>query len=38
VGGGVRDHAEDMDAELAHIRALVPSANILMAVKHLSWS
>jgi HAD superfamily hydrolase (TIGR01459 family) len=37
VGGGVRDHAEDLDRELAHIRGLVPSANILMAVKHLSW-
>jgi HAD superfamily hydrolase (TIGR01459 family) len=37
VGGGVRDHAEDLDEELAHIRELVPTANILMAVKHLSW-
>jgi HAD superfamily hydrolase (TIGR01459 family) len=37
VSGGVRDHAEDMDGELAHIRELVPSANILMAVKHLNW-
>ncbi len=37
VGGGVRDHAEDLDGELAHIRELVPSANILMAVKHLNW-
>ena len=37
VGGGVRDHAEDLDGELAHIRQLVPSANILMAVKHLNW-
>lgn len=37
VGGGVRDHAEDLDAELAHIRALVPTANILKAVKQLAW-
>jgi HAD superfamily hydrolase (TIGR01459 family) len=37
VGGGVRDHAEDLDAELAHIRELVPGANIVKAVKHLSW-
>jgi HAD superfamily hydrolase (TIGR01459 family) len=37
VGGGVRDHAADLDAEVAHIRELVPSANILMAVKQLSW-
>ncbi len=37
VGGGVRDHAEDLDGELSHIRELVPSANILMAVKHLNW-
>jgi HAD superfamily hydrolase (TIGR01459 family) len=38
VGGGVRDHAEDIDEELAHIRALVPNANVLMAVKQLSWT
>jgi HAD superfamily hydrolase (TIGR01459 family) len=38
VGGGVRDHATDLNAELAHIRSLVPTANILMAVKQLSWS
>lgn len=38
VGGGVRDHAEDLDAELAHIRELVPTANILKAVKQLSWT
>jgi HAD superfamily hydrolase (TIGR01459 family) len=37
VGGGVRNHAADLDAEVAHIRELVPSANILMAVKQLSW-
>ena len=38
VGGGVRDHAEDIDEELAHIRALVPNANILLAVKQLNWT
>ncbi len=37
VGGGVREHADDLAAELEHVRALVPTANILMAVKHLSW-
>ena len=37
VGGGVRDHAEDMGEELAHIRGLVPTANVLMAVKQLKW-
>jgi HAD superfamily hydrolase (TIGR01459 family) len=38
VGGGVRDHADDLDAELTEIRSLVPTANILMAVKQLNWS
>jgi HAD superfamily hydrolase (TIGR01459 family) len=38
VGGGVRDHADDLDAELAHIRQLVPHANVLMAVKQLKWA
>jgi ribonucleotide monophosphatase NagD (HAD superfamily) len=38
VGGGVRDHADDLDAELAHIRQLVPQANMLMAVKQLKWT
>ncbi len=38
VGGGVRDHAENMDEELAHIRGLVPTANVLMAVKQLRWA
>jgi HAD superfamily hydrolase (TIGR01459 family) len=37
VGGGVRDHADDLEAELAHVRELVPTANILKSVKHLSW-
>ncbi len=37
VGGGVRDDAEDLDIELTHIRMLVPSANIIMAVRQLSW-
>lgn len=37
VSGGVRDHAEDMAAEKAHIQELVPSANIVLAVNHLSW-
>jgi HAD superfamily hydrolase (TIGR01459 family) len=37
VGGGVRDQADDLDAELDHIKTLVPTANILQAVKHLSW-
>jgi HAD superfamily hydrolase (TIGR01459 family) len=38
VGGGVRDHAEDLAAELAHIKSLVPQATILAAVNHLSWA
>ncbi len=37
VTGGVRDHTEDMAAELAEIRALVPSANVLAAVSELSF-
>jgi HAD superfamily hydrolase (TIGR01459 family) len=37
VGGGVRDHVDDLDTELAHIRGLVPQANILMAVRQLQW-
>jgi HAD superfamily hydrolase (TIGR01459 family) len=38
VSGGVRDHAEDMAAEKAHIQQLVPSANIILAVNHLTWA
>jgi HAD superfamily hydrolase (TIGR01459 family) len=38
VSGGVRDHAEDMVTEKAHIQQLVPSANIILAVNHLSWA
>jgi HAD superfamily hydrolase (TIGR01459 family) len=38
VSGGVRDHAEDTDAEAKQIQSLVPHATILRAVKHLSWS
>ncbi len=37
VSGGVRDHAEDMATEKAHIQKLVPSANIILAVNHLEW-
>ena len=37
VGGGVRDQADDLQAELAHIRSLVPQANVLMAVNQLNW-
>lgn len=36
VSGGVRDQADDLDAELAHIRALVPAANVLCAVHDLT--
>jgi HAD superfamily hydrolase (TIGR01459 family) len=38
VSGGVRDHAEDMATEKAHIQSLVPHANILLAVNHLEWA
>lgn len=38
VSGGVRDHAEDMEVELAHLRALVPHAQILKAVNFLHWT
>jgi HAD superfamily hydrolase (TIGR01459 family) len=38
VGGGVRDHAEDIASELGHIRELVPSANIVKAVHQLAWT
>jgi HAD superfamily hydrolase (TIGR01459 family) len=38
VSGGVRDHAEDMTAEKAQIQQLVPSANIILAVNHLTWA
>jgi HAD superfamily hydrolase (TIGR01459 family) len=37
VAGGVRDHVEDMAAELAEIKALVPHANIVAAVAELQW-
>ena len=38
VCGGVRDHVEDIAAEKAHIQTLVPNANIVLAVSHLSWT
>jgi HAD superfamily hydrolase (TIGR01459 family) len=38
VSGGVRDHVEDMAAELAHIRIAVPLANILLATDALHWT
>jgi HAD superfamily hydrolase (TIGR01459 family) len=38
VSGGVREHVEDMATEKAHIQQLVPAANIIMAVNHLSWA
>lgn len=38
VTGGVRDHTPDMEAELAHIRELVPEARIVAAVPELVWS
>jgi ribonucleotide monophosphatase NagD (HAD superfamily) len=38
VGGGVREQSEDLAAEEAHIRALVPSANIVLAVNQLAWN
>lgn len=38
VSGGVRDHVEDMASEKAHIQQLVPSANIILAVNHLTWA
>jgi HAD superfamily hydrolase (TIGR01459 family) len=37
VAGGVRDHVENMSAELAEIKALVPNAKILAAVSELQW-
>ena len=37
VSGGVRDHVEDMGKEKAHIQELVPEANIVLAVNHLTW-
>jgi HAD superfamily hydrolase (TIGR01459 family) len=37
VAGGVRDHVENLDHELAEIRALVPHANILAAVPELKF-
>jgi HAD superfamily hydrolase (TIGR01459 family) len=37
VAGGVRDRADDLAAELAHIKQLVPTANIVKAVHHLEW-
>jgi HAD superfamily hydrolase (TIGR01459 family) len=38
VTGGVRDHTSDMEAELTHIRELVPEARIVAAVPELVWS
>lgn len=38
VSGGVRDHVEDLDAELAHLRQIVPHATILRAVAELVWT
>jgi HAD superfamily hydrolase (TIGR01459 family) len=38
VTGGVRDHTSDMEAELTHIRELVPKARIVAAVPELVWS
>ncbi len=38
VSGGVRDHVEDMGAELSHIREAVPTANILFAFDALRWA
>jgi HAD superfamily hydrolase (TIGR01459 family) len=38
VGGGVREQAEDLAAELAHIKSLVPNANIIKAVNQLQWN
>jgi HAD superfamily hydrolase (TIGR01459 family) len=37
VTGGVRDHASDMDAELAHVQSLVPKAHLVAAVPELVW-
>jgi HAD superfamily hydrolase (TIGR01459 family) len=37
VGGGVREQSEDLAAEEAHILALVPNANIVLAVNQLAW-
>jgi HAD superfamily hydrolase (TIGR01459 family) len=37
VSGGVRDHAENMETEKNDIQALVPHANIILAVNHLTW-
>lgn len=38
VTGGVRDHVEDMESELAHIQGLVPKARIVAAVPELVWA
>jgi HAD superfamily hydrolase (TIGR01459 family) len=38
VSGGVRGHAEDMDAEVAEVKAHAPGAKIVLAVPHLTWS
>jgi HAD superfamily hydrolase (TIGR01459 family) len=38
VSGGVREHADDMASEKAHIQKLVPSAHIILAVQQLNWS
>jgi ribonucleotide monophosphatase NagD (HAD superfamily) len=38
VTGGVRNHTNDMEAELTHIQELVPKARIVAAVPELVWS
>jgi HAD superfamily hydrolase (TIGR01459 family) len=38
VSGGVRGHVEDMTSELEEVRKSAPTANIVAAVPHLSWS
>jgi ribonucleotide monophosphatase NagD (HAD superfamily) len=38
VSGGVRGHAEDMDAEVAEVKAHAPGAKIVLAVPHLTWA
>jgi HAD superfamily hydrolase (TIGR01459 family) len=38
VSGGVRGHAEDMDAEVAEVKTHAPGVNIVLAVPHLTWS
>ena len=38
VSGGVREHADDMEPELAHLKAVAPQANIVLATHALVWS